>query len=109
MKTSELDSKNAMNFAWAASTNARVTSYANGTTYTEKQRLEVDRAKLLLGMCYEGKTYVNYRKTFAAIKIEHAVVTDRNLLAVAEETFEERGYTKTVTPQATIYRIKKSS
>ena len=108
MQAKELDTKTAMNYAWAASTNARVTSYANSTTFSAEQRLEVDRAKLLVEMCYAGKIYVNFRKTFAAIKIEKGYITDSKMLKAAEETFEDRGYTKTVTPQAVIYRIPKA-
>lgn len=107
MQATKIDSKSAMNFAWAASASARMNSYANSSSYTSEQRVEVDRAKLLVEMCHSGAVYVNYRKKFVAIKVENGYITDSNMLKQTEEMFEQRGYTKTVTPHAVIYRVNK--
>lgn len=106
MQATELDSKKAP-LAWYAAQDAKVRSYAASTHYSNEQRLEVDRVKLMMEMMYAGRVFVNFRKKFAVIKIEDARVREPKMLKELEAEYEERGYTKAVTAQGVIYRIPK--
>lgn len=108
MNTVEIESTRAPR-AWYAAKDAAIKSYAASTHFSNAQRLEVDRVRLVLDMAYSGKVYVNYRKKFAVVKIENARVQDPKLLKELEQEYETRGYTKVVSKQGVLYRIPKTA
>jgi hypothetical protein len=97
MLTKELDTKPAGYFAYAASRDAAMKSYAASTTYTEKQKVQIERMRLGLAECFgECAVHVNFRKKFAVIKFDKNVVRNRKFLALLESDYEKIGVVKTV-------------
>lgn len=108
MKASDIDTKDAGKYAWAAARDARIRNYANSSLYTEEQKIKAERMKLVLEMLYTAKsTHINYRKTFITIKLESPVVRDRKNLKDIEATWDSEGITKCISNQGVVYRIKK--
>ena len=101
----DLDTNSAGRYAWAAMQNAKARSYAASTHYSDAEKLTVERVKLMLELAYNSTVYVNYRKKFAAVKVAGNRIQDKNLLKTLEADYEERGYSKLVSPQGVIYRI----
>jgi len=107
MKTATLHTEEASN-KYAAYMNARVRSYAASTGYTDKQKIEAERMKVVLSIVYMFKDiYVTYRKKFITVKLDQARVSDRVSLSELEAEWMLRGISKAVTPQGVIYRIPK--
>lgn len=107
MKTVALDTNEASN-KYAAYMNARVRSYAASTAYSDKQKVEAERLKVVLSIVYMFKDiYVTYRKKFITVKLDQARVSDRVSLSELEAEWMLRGISKAVTPQGVIYRIPK--
>jgi len=107
MQVRELETKNAGYYARAATINARVSSYAASTHYTQSQRTQAERVKIMLEEVYSGTVYLNYRKKFIAIKIETPRVRNSKLLRELETEYTLRGYSKIQTAQGITYRIPK--
>jgi hypothetical protein len=108
MYTTELDTKDAGYFKFAAQRNARMKSYAASTGYTLAERTRAERIKLGLELVYSGKMfYVTFRKKFIVIKIEGANVRDKATLKALETDYTAQGITKVVTAQGISYRIMK--
>jgi len=105
MQTVELESRKAKNSWWAV-VDARQRSYVASTHYSDSEKLEAERVKMMLEMAYYGKIYLNYRQKFIVLKAVGSV-QNPELLAELEADYEERGYTKVVTEQGVIYRIPK--
>jgi hypothetical protein len=104
----ELDTPSAGSYAFAASRDAKMKSYAASTHYSEVEKVTAERVKLGLEMVYSAKgVYLNYRKKFIAIKLDGARVRDRKNLAFLEQEYTAKGYTKSSTAQGIIYRIPK--
>jgi hypothetical protein len=75
-------------------------------TYTREQQCLAQRALDLLDTAYAyANSYINYRKTFMAVKIEGAVRRDRKLAAEAVSILEDRGYEVVTTAQGIVVRI----
>lgn len=108
MKEKELETKSAGYYAYAASRDASMKSYAASTSYTEAEKVTAERVKLGLEMVYSAKgVYLTYRKKFISIKLDGARVRDRFNLKFLEAEYETKGYTKSSTAQGIIYRIPK--
>lgn len=108
MKTKELETKSAGYYAYAASRDASMKSFAASTFYTEAERVTAERVKLGLELVYSAKgVYLTYRKKFISIKLDNARVRDRVNLRYLEEDYEQKGYVKAVTDQGITYRIPK--
>lgn len=108
MKTQTLHTDEASN-KYAAYMNARVRSYAASTAYSDKQKIEAERMKVVLSIVYMFKDiYVTYRKKFITIKLDQARVSDRVSLSELEAEWMLKGITKVVSPQGVIYRIPKA-
>jgi len=76
------------------------------TFYSQAQLTSALRVSDLLDYAYNYKNkYINYRKTFIAIKLDNPRVLDKAMLDAVEELFAEQGYTKAVSPQGIIYRM----
>lgn len=95
--------------AWHAARDAERRSQNNRHLYTSEQRGRARTAADLIHGAYKyDQLYINYRKTFIAIKVEHAEVRNRRMLKVMDDIFAERGYTKAVTPHGVVYRLPKT-
>ena len=109
MNEKELDTNSAGYFAFAASRDAKMKSYAASTFYTEAEKVTAERVKLGLEMVYSAKgVYLTFRKKFISIKIDGARVRDRVNLKFLEAEYEQKGYIKAVTDQGITYRIPKA-
>lgn len=109
MKEKELETKSAGYYAYAASRDASMKSYAASTSYTEAEKVTAERVKLGLEMVYSAKAvYITYRKKFVSIKLDQARVRDRVNLKFLEAEYETKGYVKAVTDQGITYRIPKA-
>jgi hypothetical protein len=109
MRATELDTKNAGFYAFAAMRDARMRAIANWSHYTDKQKVQAERIKLGLELVYSTtKIYIDPRKNFITIKVENARVRDKANLAMLEEDYEKAGITKIITPQGISYRIPKA-
>ena len=108
MESRELDSKNAGMYAWFAFRDARMRSAVNSSVYSEQERTRAERVRMGLMLVYRGKDfYIEYRKTFVAIKIDSPVVYDRKNLMILENDYAKLGIVKRVSKQGIIYRIPK--
>ena len=108
MKEKELETKSAGYYAYAASRDASMKSYAASTSYTEAEKVTAERVKLGLEMVYSAKgVYLTYRKKFISIKLDGARVRDRINLKFLEAEYETKGYTKSSSAQGIIYHIPK--
>lgn len=108
MQTRELETKSAGRYAYFAAQDAAVKSYAASTHYTNQQKLNAERKKLVLEMAYYGQVHVNYRKKFVALKVVNTNVQNRKLLAELEQDFAEENIARIVTAQGIVYRIPKN-
>lgn len=108
MQTKELETKSAGMYAYAAARDARMKAAAMWSHYTEAQRVQAERMKLGLELCYSSKgIYINPRQKFITIKVDSPVVRDRKNLALLEADYAAEGITKVVTDQGVVYRIAK--
>lgn len=108
MEMREIDSKKAGMYSWFAARDASMRSAVNSSLYTEKERTSAERIRMGLMLVYGGKKfYIEYRKTFIAIKIDSPVVYDRKNLAILEDDYAKIGIVKRVSAQGVIYRIPK--
>ena len=90
---------------WWAAQDARMRNYANKSHWDSKVHLQVDRMMVALRMVYAGKVYEAYNKKRVSIKIDKPVVQDKQWLRLLEQEWEQRGVTKTITPQGILYRV----
>jgi hypothetical protein len=108
MKETDLETKSAGYWAYAAARDARIRAVAMWSHYKPEQQVEAERVKLGLEMVYYYKNiYVNPREKFITVKVENARVKDSKGLKFLEEEWETRGYKKAVSDQGIIYRIPK--
>jgi hypothetical protein len=104
----ELETQSAGYYAYAASRDAKMKSYAASTHYSEAEKVTAERVKLGLEYVYSAKgVYLNYRTKFISIKLDGARVRDKVNLKLLEEEYEQKGYIKKSTAQGIIYRIPK--
>ena len=109
MKERELETKSAGYYAFAASRDAKMKSYAASTFYTEKEKVTAERVKLGLEYVYSAKgVYITFRKKFISIKLDNPRVRDRVNLKLLEQEYESKGYVKASTEQGITYRIPKA-
>lgn len=90
---------------WAASADASKRSSYESFSYSDTQKLQAERMKIGLEMVYANDVYINYRKKFIAIKVDHPSVKDLRNLRLLEKQYEGDGVVKCVSPQGVIYRI----
>lgn len=106
MLTKELDTKSAGFYAYAAAINAAALNSRICSTYTQKERNAAQTAFDIIDSYYSHKKmYINYRKTFIAIKIDAAEAYSKRDVAKLDAVFATKGYTKVITPQGIVYRI----
>ena len=107
MKSKDFDTQKAGFFAWAASRDAAIRSYAASTSYSPTQKLLAERVKLGLELCYNAsQSYINFRQKFIVVKFENASVHDHNLLGLFESDYDKLGITKQILKSGGIgYRI----
>ena len=106
MQEKELNTVSAGVYAHGAAINAEYHNRMNAATYTSGQRSQAQSVIDIVDLAYKyDATYVNFRKTFIAVKIEGAMVRDRKLARQVDEILTEKGYTKAVTPQGIVVRI----
>ena len=106
MQVRELDTAGAGVFAWAAAQNARMTSLANSTHFSDAQKLLAERMRLALEMVYSSRAvHLNYRKTQITLKVDQPTVRDRKMLKVLEADWTGLGVIKRVSAQGVNYAI----
>jgi hypothetical protein len=104
----ELKTVSAGGNARGAAINAEYRNREEASKYSSEQRAQAQRIIDIMDLAYKFKaTYINYRKTFIAVKIEDAMIKDRKLAKEVDVIFAERGYTKAKTPQGIVVRITK--
>ena len=107
MKHTELDTKSSYR-PWFSKADAEMQNRANQSLYSARQCLAAERMKQGLDLCYYNTgIYINYRAKFIAVKVNRAQIR-RGMkleLAVLEQDYTAKGYTKAVTEQGVIYRI----
>lgn len=109
MKSTELETKDAGYFAYAAARDAQFKSACEAQNYTDAQKIVAERMKLALELCYfSTKVYITFRKKFIVVKVNKGEVKDRRNLALLEKDYETAGYTKVVSNQGVSYRIPKA-
>jgi hypothetical protein len=108
MKSKDLETQSAGQYAYAAVINARMTSVANASHYSQQQKIQAERMKLALEMVYSGEVHLNYRKTQITLKVDRPTVRDRKNLALLEADWAKLGIIKRVSDQGINYRIAKS-
>lgn len=105
MKVRHLDTKEAPTKWWAAQ-DARMRSIANSTLYTNEQKIRAERMALGLEMAYFAKgIHIAFGKRGISVKVDMAIVKDRNVLSMLERDYEKEGIVKKDSPQGVIYRI----
>ncbi len=77
----------------------------NRATYSNKQRNDADKLQDYLKHAYHGKTYVNYRDNFIAIKVERARTKDKFHRILVEAVVKDNGYEVRRSEQGIIFRI----
>ena len=108
MKTTELETKSAGYYAFAAARDARMRNIIESSHYSEKQKISADRMSLALELVYYAKAiHINYRKKFIAVKVDKAQVKDRTSLKLLEADYEALGYKKSASAQGITYHIPK--
>ena len=76
-------------------------------SYTSSEQTLAQCALDILHTAYKfTSSYINYRKTFIAVKIANYVAYNRATAKLAISILEEKGYTVVVTQQGLIVRIK---
>jgi hypothetical protein len=109
MQVRELDNVGAGVFAWAAAQNARMTSLANSTHFSDAQKLLAERMRLALEMVYSARAvHLNYRKTQITLKVDRPTVRDRKMLKVLEADWTDLGVVKRVSAQGVNYAIARN-
>ena len=89
-----------------AALNAYYRNREMAMTYSPAEQCMAQRALDLLDTAFAyAKSYINYRKTFMAVKIEGAIKRDKALAREAVSILESRGYGVVSTPQGIVVRI----
>lgn len=105
MRTVELDQREAPNKWWAYH-DASMRNIANASHYTQAQKIQAERMKLVLEMVYSAKSvYIAFGKKGYSIKVHQALVRDRRTLHELEEEWARQGFIKKITPQGVTYRL----
>jgi hypothetical protein len=109
MQEEKINTQNAGFYAWAASRDAAIKSYAASTGYTDAQKLRAERVKLGLELVYHNRAVrVNYRAKWVTVKVEGATVRDHRSLALLEADYVAQGITKRVNLEGDVlYKILK--
>lgn len=107
MKQSELDTRSSYNRFWAKK-DINLKNSVEKSNYSSAQRTLAERIRQGLMLCYSNSgVFINYRKKFIAVKVNHGRVRDRFILSMLEHEYQQNGITKAVTGQGVIYRIPK--
>jgi hypothetical protein len=103
----ELETKDAGNYAYAATMDAQRRNTNNKSSYTQDEIRKALSVRDLLDSAFSYKTlYINYRKKFIAVKAEGARARDSMAREVVK-LFESNGYDVAQSPQGLIVRIVK--
>lgn len=108
MQIEETKFKAAGEFTKGAAINAIYRDRANKGLYTAREQAKAETLKDIASMAFPtSEIYVNYRKTFFAIKIEDVSPARMKTKAVKdfESVVEQYKSSKIVTPQGLIYRV----
>jgi len=106
MQEKEIGTVGAGYFARGAAINAEMRNRELSHSYSSEQRAKAATARDLIDTAYAySNIYINYRKTFIAIKVESARVRDKRFAKEMEDIFASQGYTKVVSDQGVVYRL----
>ena len=90
----------------AAATDAAARNSKNKSLYSSSQRATAQTYRDLLDSAYGyDEIFINYRQRFIAIKLTNPAVSNNSLAAKVDALLAERGVTRAVTEQGTVYRI----
>jgi len=104
----EIKTQSAANYGWAAVIDADRCSREHVGRYTPKQQSTAETLKDLIELGYYNTgVFVNYRKTFVAVKIADPKVRNKQVAKELDELFAERGYEKVTSNQGIIVRLFK--
>lgn len=102
--TKELDTS-AASCGWFAARDAERYNNECMSEYSSKERSLAQQVRDLLDLVFSGKFYINYRKTFIAVKVDGAIVKDRKLAREVDDILSGKGVIKVITKQGVVYRI----
>ena len=106
MIETETKHKSAGQFAWYAERDARMRSAVNRYLFTQIQQLRAEQVKLGLEMVYSAaRVYIEFRKTFISVKVDHPTVRDRKGLSMLETCYKTENFEKGKTAQGITYRL----
>ena len=100
-----LETKAAGQYARGAAINAEMRNREMRSTWSSEKRSAAQTVLDLLDMAYKGKFYINYRKTFIAVKVDAPIVRDRLTVKAVKAVFKDHAYDVVNTPQGLVVRI----
>ena len=106
MKTVTIDTQEAPVKWWAAQ-DARIRNLSNKSKYSQDIQIQIEKMKIVLGMVYSARgIHESYGKTGVSIKIDRPTVIDKKNLKALESDWSVKGFTKKVSAQGIVYRLK---
>jgi hypothetical protein len=106
MQAKFINTEDAGQHKLAAYLNARMRSTVAATNYTDRQKIQIERMKQALELCYNAReVYVTFRKKFATIKLDSALAVRKQDIRELEAAWALAGVTKAVSLQGVIYRV----
>ena len=101
----ELNTEDAGMFKWAAAMDANRRNTNNKSLYSQAQIRKALTIKDIVDSAFSYKTlYINYRKTFIAVKAEEAIAKNMQYKAVVNQ-LENCGHKVVLTRQGLIVRL----
>lgn len=106
MKTTIINTPEAKNKAWAVM-DARQRNLNNKSSWSAKDQLRAERMSMALSVLYYSLgNHISYGKKGISVKLDHPQVLRADDLVQLEAEWSREGVTKTITPQAVIYKFK---
>ena len=105
MQATELNTQEAPN-KWYAAQDAQRRNTNNKSHYPQSVQTQITRMLMIMDMVYAAKDiYEAYGKKGVSIKVDGAVVKDKQNLRALEAEWTVKGFVKKVSPQGVIYRL----
>lgn len=101
-----LNYKAADDNARGAAINAAYKNAQMRSTYTAAEQNAAQRVIDMLDLAYNAKFFINYRKTFIAVKAQDATAKGKAIAKEVIKLLENKGYTIVNTKQGLVVRIK---
>ena len=105
MQARELNTQEAPT-KWFAAQDAQRRNTNNKSLYGQALQVQITRMLMIMDMVYAAKgVYEAYGKKGVSIKVDGAVVKDKQNLRALEAEWTVKGFVKKVSPQGVIYRL----